>query len=39
MLGDSVGRALGDADTLGFAEVLGAFDKEGFPEGNGDVLG
>ena len=38
MLGDSLERALGDADTLGFSEgeELGAFDNEGAPEGTAD---
>ena len=38
MLGDSLGRALGDAETLGFpeGEKLGAFDNEGALEGTDD---
>ena len=38
VLGDSLGRALGEADTLGFleGEELGAFDNEGASEGSAD---
>ena len=42
MLGDSLGRALGEADTIGFleGEELGALDNEGIPEGpEDDTLG
>ena len=39
MLGVPLGLALGDVDPLGLGEVLGGFENEGAPEGNGDVLG
>ena len=39
MLGDSLGCALGDDDTLGIAVTVGACDNEGVPEGPDDTLG
>ena len=39
VLGDSLGRALGEADTIGFleGEELGALENEGAQEGTADA--